>query len=428
MRRHWKLVAPALACAAWPHLAWAQRAYPTDSLQLTRDQAVSLALAHNPQLRISEEQIRQARARVTENTAIPDPTLSADLSGQSGLTNTGSATGNDVGVGLTLPFPTRIRLRGISGNADVRSAEFSLVQLRQQMASQTVAAYDALLVAERHRADLIEARALADTFLQRSRVLYANGRIARLDEIKAQVDLGQADNDLIAAERDVANARATLNRQLGRMLGSPVEAADSLTVPPDLPALDTLVVIARQSRPEILGLQAQQRGAAATTSLMKQFWLPDVSLSATRSGGPGVTPTYSTGLGISVPLFFWNHTRGEVSEAVHHEAELRATAQDLEAQVDLDVRTAYTSALTALRQAVHLRDEVLPEAREAYRIASISYGLGGASALDVLDARRTMVQAETDFADALGAANDARADLERAVGVPLARLPAGSGR
>src|SRR5207244_1182689 len=92
---------------------------------------------------------------------------------------------------------------------------------------------------------------------------------------------------------------------------------------------------------------------------------------------------------------------------------------DLEAQVDLDVRTTYAAALTALRQAVFLRDEVLPAAREAYRIASVSYGLGGSSALDVLDARRTLVDAQGQYADALGAANDARADLERAVGVPL---------
>ena len=89
------------------------------------------------------------------------------------------------------------------------------------------------------------------------------------------------------------------------------------------------------------------------------------------------------------------------------------------AQVDLDVRTAYAAATTALRQAVFLRDELLPEAGEAYRIASVSYGLGGSSALDLLDAKRTMLDAKSQYTDALGAANDALADLERAVGAPL---------
>jgi len=64
------------------------------------------------------------------------------------------------------------------------------------------------------------------------------------------------------------------------------------------------------------------------------------------------------------------------------------------------------------------------EAAEAYRIASVSYGLGGSSALDLLDAKRTMLEAKSQYTDALGAANDALADLERAAGAPL---PAPSG-
>ncbi|HEV7502302.1 MAG TPA: TolC family protein, partial [Vicinamibacteria bacterium] len=69
--------------------------------------------------------------------------------------------------------------------------------------------------------------------------------------------------------------------------------------------------------------------------------------------------------------------------------------------------------------------ELLPEAEEAYRIASVSYGLGGTSALELLDAKRALLDAKSQYTDALGAASDARADLERAVGVPLTPVPAG---
>jgi cobalt-zinc-cadmium efflux system outer membrane protein len=87
--------------------------------------------------------------------------------------------------------------------------------------------------------------------------------------------------------------------------------------------------------------------------------------------------------------------------------------------VSLDVRTAYATASTAIRQAAYIRDELLPEAKEAFQIASTSYELGGSSALDLLDAKRTMLDAQTQYADALGAANDAIADLEKAVAAPL---------
>lgn len=70
-----------------------------------------------------------------------------------------------------------------------------------------------------------------------------------------------------------------------------------------------------------------------------------------------------------------------------------------------------------------LRDELLPEAQAAYKAAFASYSLGGSSALDLLDAKGTLLDAQSQYTDALGAVNDARADLERAVGAPLPPAP-----
>ncbi len=83
-----------------------------------------------------------------------------------------------------------------------------------------------------------------------------------------------------------------------------------------------------------------------------------------------------------------------MAAATHREQELAANVADITAQIGLDVRTSYATASTALRQAIFLRDELLPEAREVYRVASVSYGLGGTSALDLLDAKRTLLDAE----------------------------------
>ncbi len=126
-----------------------------------------------------------------------------------------------------------------------------------------------------------------------------------------------------------------------------------------------------------------------------------------------------------MPLLFWQHQKGEVAAARHREAELAASIDDSRAQVSLDVRSAFASASTALRQALFIRDELLPEAREVYRIAAASYGLGGSSALDLLDAKRTLVDAERQYVDALGAANDAEAALELAIGAPLPKTKSG---
>ncbi len=418
-------IAGAAALAATPGRARAQGAGGTP--RLTRREAVDTALAHNPQLAVAREQVAEARARVTEATAFPDPTVAADVVGEPSLLRPGENTGHDLGVGLTVPFPTKFILQGRVSGADVRNAEFAYTQLQQQTASLTSQAYDALLVALRHQTDLQETRRLAQTFLDKTQARYAAGTAAGLDVLKARVDVAQADNALITNERDVANARAALNRQLGRLLGAPLETADTLAVPPPLPDLALLEDTAEALRPELHGLASERRGAAAATALAKSYWLPDLSLSATQNSVAGAPATWTTAVGFSFPLFFWNHSRGQVAEAAHRERELAASYDDLRLQVDQDVRTTYAAAGTALRQAQFLRDQLLPETRRAYDIALVSYGLGGASALDVLSARSDLVSAQSQYAEALGAANDSRADLERAIGRPLDGLPVGGG-
>jgi cobalt-zinc-cadmium efflux system outer membrane protein len=124
-------------------------------------------------------------------------------------------------------------------------------------------------------------------------------------------------------------------------------------------------------------------------------------------------------------VFFWQHSRGDIALAQHTERELGATYRDARAQVIQDVRSAYANASTAIRQAAFLRDELVPAAREAYRVSSTSYSLGGSSALEVLTARAALLQAQAQLIDALAAANTARADLDRALGNTL---PIGASR
>lgn len=389
-------------------------------LVLTREQAVDSALAHNPQLRASREQIAEARARVTQATALPDPQLGLSMDTESRIFTPGAGGTKEFGLGVTIPFPTKIYLAGKVAGTDVEAARMSYSQSRQLITSQTVQSYDALLVALRHGDNLREAKRLTDDFLQKTQARYSAGTAAGIDVVRAKVEVSRAENDLIANERDVANARAALNRLMGRLLGAGVELADTLAVPQPLPPLDELEDRALQVRPEVRSVAAARRGASAATSLAGEYWLPDISVTLSKDFSAGaVGAPYTTEIGFGIPLFFWQHHRGEVSESRHRELELAATSRDLAAQVSQEVRAAHAAASTSLRQVAYLRDELLPEAREAYRIASTSYGLGGSSALEVLDAQRTLLDVESQYTDALGASNDARAQLELAVGAPL---------
>ncbi|AHG91301.1 outer membrane efflux protein [Gemmatirosa kalamazoonensis] len=397
-----------------------------DSLRLTRRQAIAEALRNNPLIEVAREQTAQSRARRVTATAIPDPAFTASIDQQPQLFNLGRAAGQErnVGIGLDVPFPSRIRLAGRVATSDVRASESNAQLQSQLVAVGASAAYDSLLVARRIRDILIENVTLASDFLKRTQARYDAGTVPKLDVIRAQTDLAQARTDLIGSERDVANAQASLNRALGRVIGAPIAPLDSLEVPPPLPDSTTIERVALAARPELAILSSQQSGQRANTSLLKQFWLPDLTLGVSRDYAQPGSPVFTTGVALPLPTFYWQHTRGEIAESQHREQELAASYRDLRAQVTQDVRSAFANANTALKQALFIRDELLPSAREAFRVASVSYSLGGSSALEVLDTRRALQDAQSQLAQALADANTARADLERALGVSLASLPA----
>jgi outer membrane protein TolC len=398
-----------------------------DTVRLTRDGAVAEALAHNPQLEVARQQTAQARAQRVTDVSFPDPIGTASIT-----TQAATPAFKPVGASLTVPFPDKFRLQYNIGTAGVRNAEYNYKALQQQIGSQTAQTYDSMRVALRHRTDLTDSYALAADFLTKTQARYNAGTAAKLDVVRAQVALGQAGNSLLANSLAIANARASLNRLLGRPLPTPVMPSDTLRVPPPLPDLAPLEAHALANRPELAGLRAQQSGAHASTVLAAEYWVPDLFFAISKDFGapdvyiPNQSIIWQYGLSMPLPVFFFQHTSGDIAQARHHELELAASYRDLRAQVDQDVRVSYATAATSRQQLIYLRDQLVPGAREEYRIAAASYALGGSSALDVIQARTDLVSAESQFTDALAAADAAQADLSRAVAAPLSQFPAGA--
>ena len=383
------------------------------------------ALAHNPAIAAAREQVAEAKAGIALATALPDPMLVAEVDQERNYFSPGSGSERDLGVQFTVPFPLRTHLNGKIARGSWQVAQYALTQLKEQIASQTAQAYDAVQVAIRHREDLMESKKISAQFLEKSQMRFQAGTVPKLDTLKAKVDLAKAENDLIANERMIATSRSGLNRLLGRSLSITLEELDPLDVPVTVPDLAFLEQLASSSRPELRSMMAQRQAAHDSLTLARNYWAPDLNITLWHSDITGQPGTYRFDGGITFPLFFWQHEKGQVAQAEHHEKELTATQSDLFAQVMLDLHNSHATAIIAWRQAIFLRDQLLPEAHEAFNTAFTSYSLGGSSTLELLDAKSTLLAAESQYTDALGAVNDAVADLERAVGAPLPAVAAG---
>ncbi|MBI1809356.1 MAG: TolC family protein [Gemmatimonadetes bacterium] len=351
-----------LALASLASAASAQQpsSHATDTLRLSRRQAVASALLANPQLDVAREQTAQVRAQRVEGLGIPDPSLSASFDSLSALRNVGSAPMRPVSLGITVPFPDKLRLRNRIGLENIKSSESAFRLQQQTIASAAGRAYDSVLVTRQHRRDLLEARDLANAFLKRAQARFNAGSVPKLDVIKAQVDVAQSENDLIANSRDVANADAALNRVLGRPLALPLAPTDSIATPAPLPDLDAVEQVALRVRPEITSLEAQLRGAQANVTLVRESAIaPDIVMGAFRDMAADPLFTYQIGISMPLPLFYPLHTKGDFAESRHRVLELAATLRDARAGVGQDVRAAWATADAALRQAVFIRDQLL---------------------------------------------------------------------
>ena len=138
--RRTRILAACLAVADLGAAAtWGDPGSP-EAARLTRHDAVREALAHNPGLVAAREIVAEAKAQVTVATALPDPSLVTELDQLRSFGSPSSGTERDVGVQFTVPYPNRLRLNGRIARAGWRAAEWSLAQLEQQIAAQTVQA------------------------------------------------------------------------------------------------------------------------------------------------------------------------------------------------------------------------------------------------------------------------------------------------
>ena len=309
---------------------------------------------------------------------------------------------------VTIPFIDKFRLQGRVGTADIRSAGFSAALTRQLIAAATSQTYDSLLASLRRERDLREARALAQDFVRRAQARYNAGTTPKLDVIRAQVELAQAENDLIANERDVANARAALNRLIGRPLGAPIARGRFA---------GRAAAAARRSTgssgrgPGRAARAREPQEPAGGRARRHRRWRASTGFPTSPSASAATTPTRGPGVLFTGGVACRSRCSSGSTRAARSPRRATASASWRRRTATSRRRSARTSVpptrprRAALRQAVYIRDQLLPLARQAYRIASVSYGLGGSSALEVLDARRNLLDAESQYTDALAAAN-----------------------
>ncbi|HEV8598188.1 MAG TPA: TolC family protein [Gemmatimonadales bacterium] len=251
------------------------------------------------------------------------------------------------------------------------------------------------------------------------------GRGTAFDTERAQAQLSFTLASIPALEAAVASARYRVAVLVGRSPASLVLPSGDSTALPALPAFETVSnpdsVIS--ARPDVLAAERRVAAERALVGAAKADYLPRISLGGSAgfssntldSFGKNGTFRYAVGPGISWPLLNLGRVKAGVdaSQARSDEAAAQFAQTMLLAREDLEnALVRYRSA----RERVTRVEEAAASSRRAAELARLRFSDGVADFLQVLDAERTQLDAESQLAQGRTAAATAYAALYKALG------------
>lgn len=420
-----------------PLLAYAtEPPAPETAAELTLPAAISRAIEANPQTLSAAAAVGGAKAAERSARAALLPNLSGDVSQRRRTTNL-------VAQGITIPgfpalvgpynvFDARLRLaqtvfdwskilarRSASAATDAAEAEAALA--REQIASRVAVSYVEVLRSEQAVSAANSDLDLANDLLKLARDQQASGVANGVDVARADTAVARDRFAISQAQTGLDSARLSLQRLLNIPQGAPLRLApvDALAPPAATSVADALAK-AREYRQERILAQRQLDVAELDVRSAKASRLPSVSLTADY-GLSSNTPTrnredtYSYGAEVSVPIFAGGAIGAQVSAARSRMTQAQYNLQDVDAQIEQDVRLALATLRNTaeqLRSASAAKDLAMRE----LTLARDRFKEGVASNIEVVEAQNGLSDARRNEVDAEAAYDTARANVAAAMG------------
>lgn len=240
--------------------------------------------------------------------------------------------------------------------------------------------------------------------LQRKRLL--GGVISEQDAIQAEVELATARSALPDLQKNIATAESILNILIGASPRDIIEknisrgmTLDKISTPPtipnDLPS-DLLIL-----RPDIQQAEQTLLATRANIAVARAAYFPKMSLTGLlglesldlKNLFDGSAQTWSIGGNLAAPLFNNGLTASQVAQAEAKEQQAVASYRRTISQAFSDVKTSLLVQRFSALKVQALKDQTAAS-QELYNLADLRYGNGYENYLNVLDAQRSLYQAQ----------------------------------
>jgi cobalt-zinc-cadmium efflux system outer membrane protein len=395
-----------------------------ESAPLTLQGALDEALVRNPELVALRARLESERQRPAQERFLMPPMLEAQI-WQWPLTRV-SPAGATYMFEAQQPFPGRgkraLRERLVAAGVEVEAAAIPV--RARDIVGDIKRTYAELFVARKAIEVADETIALLRQVADATQIRYAAGRSAQQDVLKAVVEITRLHEEKLRLVEQARMAEARLNTLLARDPAAPVGALQDPAEGAPLPPVAELQRLAVERQPELAMARAEIARAEASVAVVGSERKADYFVRGGYMLMPGDAGAFTAGVGITWNNAPWTRGRNLLAE---DEARLRVGA----------AKASYDSAVNALRlmvqeavirvesaasRAALLRTSLVPQSTQALDVSRIGYQADRGELLTIIDNQRMLAAARLGYYRALADLEQARADLERAVGI----IPAGT--
>ena len=341
----------------------------------------------------------------------------------------GDRIGNSYTNSITasMPLYTGGALSGqiMSAKAGYKSALVGVQKSYNDMRSTVTNGYYTVLQADDMQVLARESVARLEEHLKNVKAQYDVGVVAKVDVLRSEVELANAQQNLIKAENAYKISEANFNKIIGLPLATNLFLEDTLNYVPYDKDLEYCLDYASKNRPELEQAKQGVEAARGQVRAARSGYQPQIAVSASQNFGTSdkhwpadEESTWSVALQASLTIFDTGVTRSKAHAAKANYFSAEESYRDTVDAVMLDVRSQYLNLREAEKR-ISTTEVAVSQAEEDYRIAQLRYQAGVGTNTDVLDAQVALTDAQTNYLQSVYDYNISKTNLETAIGVPM---------
>lgn len=396
-----------------------------NAVELTLEESIELALNNNQSIKISAADNEAAKWAVNEAQGMKN--FSIDLTHVDSWSDMGDYTSDKFSnkISASIPIYSGGKLESNINKAKI-GAEVGILNVdntKQQVKLDATKGYFAILQSTNTVQVYQESVNMLEGHLKNVNAQYAVGTVAKSDVLRSEVELANAQQDLIIAQNNYDLAMSNFNNIVGLPLDTVVNIRDELKYAQYELSLTDSIAYALSHRPDGIAAQKQIDAAKESVDMAKAGQRPTVALGVANEWYEDKFPgndnsNWQVGITTEWNVFDGNVTRAQIKQAEAAMLKSTETAKQKQDGIQLEVRQAYLNMNEAEKR-IQTSQVAVDKAQEDFKIAQVRYSAGVGTNLDVIDAQVALTKAQTNYIQSLYDYNTSKASLDKAMGISV---------